>query len=201
MAFGMQFPLKWLQNLVMGCPPAKLASKQVVKEALRSRGLKDDTTCIVVVIIPPDNSLPPSPPPKKQSKLRLLIFRKRSHDSASKLSKKLSTVGIVEELFEEGSAMLADRLIAALKAPGFGKRKSQYLDGIAILTGDINYISDSVPTCRCPEMDIVLLDVYFFRLFDYLAKVLNVVAGYIELNYGDFSIELKKIVIEDVDGK
>ncbi|KAF6134957.1 hypothetical protein GIB67_037484 [Kingdonia uniflora] len=90
--------------------PAELASKQVVKEALRSRGLKDDTTCIVVDIIPPDNSLPPSPPPKKQSKLRSLIFRKRSHDSASKLAKKLSAVGIVEELFEEGSAMLADRL-------------------------------------------------------------------------------------------
>ncbi|KAF6164241.1 hypothetical protein GIB67_010211 [Kingdonia uniflora] len=57
-----------------------------VKEALRSRGLKDDTTCIVVDIIPPDNSFPPSPPLKKQSKLRSLIFKKRSHDSASKLS-------------------------------------------------------------------------------------------------------------------
>ncbi|KAF6142436.1 hypothetical protein GIB67_000356 [Kingdonia uniflora] len=82
-----------------------------VKDALRSRGLKDDTTCIVVDIILPDNSLPPSPPQKKQSKLRSLIFRKRSHDSASKLAKKLSVVGIVEELFEKGSAMLADRLV------------------------------------------------------------------------------------------
>ena len=34
----------------------------------------------------------------------------RSRDSANKLSKKLSAVGIVEELFEEGSAMLAERL-------------------------------------------------------------------------------------------
>ncbi|KAF6135584.1 hypothetical protein GIB67_015437 [Kingdonia uniflora] len=57
-----------------------------VEEALRSRGLKDDTSCIVVDIIPPDNSLPPLPPLKKQSKLRSLIFIKRSHDSASKLS-------------------------------------------------------------------------------------------------------------------
>ncbi|KAF6144782.1 hypothetical protein GIB67_016856 [Kingdonia uniflora] len=81
-----------------------------VKEALRSRGLKDDTTCIAVDIISPDNSLPPSPPPKKQRKLRSLIFRKRSHDSVSKLSKKLSAVSIVEELFEEGLAMLVDRL-------------------------------------------------------------------------------------------
>ncbi|KAJ6721175.1 ALPHABET ISOFORM E-RELATED [Salix viminalis] len=89
--------------------PAELAARQVVKEALRTRGLKDDTTCLVVDIIPPDNSIPLSTPPKKQNKLRALLFRK-SHDSASKLSKKLSAIGIVEELFEEGSAMLAERL-------------------------------------------------------------------------------------------
>jgi serine/threonine protein phosphatase PrpC len=87
--------------------PAELAARQVVKEALRSRGLKDDTTCIVVDVIPPDNSLPPSPTPKKQNILRALLFRKKS---ASKLSKRLSTVNIVEELFEDGSAMLAERL-------------------------------------------------------------------------------------------
>ncbi|KAL5553095.1 hypothetical protein UlMin_040496 [Ulmus minor] len=90
--------------------PAELAAKQVVKEALRSRGLKDDTTCIVVDIIPPDNSVQPPAPPKKQNRLRALLFRKKSLDSANKLSKKLSAVGIVEELFEEGSAMLAERL-------------------------------------------------------------------------------------------
>ncbi|KAL6190349.1 hypothetical protein ACLB2K_036747 [Fragaria x ananassa] len=90
--------------------PAELAARQVVKEALRSRGLKDDTTCIVVDIIPPDNSVQPPTPPKKQNKLRALLFRKKSRDSAHKLSKKLSAVGIVEELFEEGSAMLAERL-------------------------------------------------------------------------------------------
>uniref|UniRef100_A0A5B6ZHS5 protein-serine/threonine phosphatase n=1 Tax=Davidia involucrata TaxID=16924 RepID=A0A5B6ZHS5_DAVIN len=90
--------------------PAELAARQLVKEALRTTGLKDDTTCIVVDIIPPDNSVQPSPPPKKQNKFRALLFRKRSRDSAGKLSKKLSAVGIVEELFEEGSAMLAERL-------------------------------------------------------------------------------------------
>ncbi|PSR88299.1 Protein like [Actinidia chinensis var. chinensis] len=90
--------------------PAELAARQVVKEALRTRGLKDDTTCIVVDIIPPDNSIQPLPPPKKQNKFRALLFRKRSRDGANKLSKKLSAVGIVEELFEEGSAMLAERL-------------------------------------------------------------------------------------------
>ncbi|XP_024987990.1 probable protein phosphatase 2C 15 [Cynara cardunculus var. scolymus] len=91
--------------------PSELAARQVVKEALRTRGLKDDTTCIVVDIIPPNNSIPPpSPPRKTQSKLRSLLFRTKLHGSASKLSKKLSAVGIVEELFEEGSAMLAERL-------------------------------------------------------------------------------------------
>lgn len=90
--------------------PAELAAMQVVKEALRTRGLKDDTTCIVVDIIPPDNELPPIPPPKKRNKLRDFLFRKRSRDSALKLSKKLSAINIVEELFEEGSAMLAERL-------------------------------------------------------------------------------------------
>ena len=82
----------------------------MVQEALRTRGLKDDTTCIVVDIIPPEMPVQPPTPPKKQSKLRALLFRKKSHDTASKLSKKLSAVGIVEELFEEGSAMLAERL-------------------------------------------------------------------------------------------
>ncbi|KAF6159518.1 hypothetical protein GIB67_032289, partial [Kingdonia uniflora] len=47
-----------------------------MNEALRSRGLKDDTTCIVVDIIPSDNSLPPSPPPPlketKQAKITYL---------------------------------------------------------------------------------------------------------------------------------
>ncbi|CAA7058357.1 unnamed protein product [Microthlaspi erraticum] len=84
--------------------PAELAARQVVKEALRRRGLKDDTTCIVVDIIPPENSQEPLPsPPKKHNNFfRSLLFRKKSN--------KLSSVSIVEELFEEGSAMLAERL-------------------------------------------------------------------------------------------
>lgn len=79
-----------------------------LQEALRTRGLKDDTTCIVVDIIPPDNSAQSSPLPKKQSVLKSLLFRKKSH-SSNKLSKRLSAIGFVEELFEDGSAMLAER--------------------------------------------------------------------------------------------
>ncbi|CAA2945536.1 probable phosphatase 2C 15 [Olea europaea subsp. europaea] len=91
--------------------PAELASRLVVKEALKKRGLKDDTTCIVVDMIPPNCTVQSTPSaPKKYNKLQALFFRKKSCKSAHKLSKKLSAVGIVEELFEEGSAMLSERL-------------------------------------------------------------------------------------------
>ncbi|XP_048325084.1 probable protein phosphatase 2C 5 isoform X2 [Ziziphus jujuba] len=89
--------------------PAELAAKLVVKEALRSRGLKDDTTCLVVDIIPSDHPvLPPTTPRKKQNVLTSLLFGKKTQNSVNKA--KLSAVGVVEELFEEGSAMLAERL-------------------------------------------------------------------------------------------
>ncbi|XP_078445660.1 protein phosphatase 2C family protein isoform X1 [Wolffia australiana] len=87
--------------------PAELAAKLVVKEALRTRGLRDDTTCIVVDIIPPENlSLSPSPQ-RKKSKLKSLFF---GNHSSRKLAKRLAALNMVEELFEEGSAKLAERL-------------------------------------------------------------------------------------------
>ncbi|CAI9103474.1 OLC1v1001961C1 [Oldenlandia corymbosa var. corymbosa] len=88
--------------------PADLAAKLVVKEALRTRGLKDDTTCLVVDIIPYDHPVLPPTPKKKRTLLNSLFAGKRSN-SMNKGSK-LSAVGVVEELFEEGSAMLAERL-------------------------------------------------------------------------------------------
>ncbi|RVW39146.1 putative protein phosphatase 2C 5 [Vitis vinifera] len=90
--------------------PAELAAKLVVKEALRSRGLKDDTTCVVVDMIPSDNPVLPPTPRKKQNMLSSFIFGKRSQNFMNKSTNKLSAVGVVEELFEEGSAMLAERL-------------------------------------------------------------------------------------------
>ncbi|XP_052181716.1 probable protein phosphatase 2C 5 isoform X2 [Diospyros lotus] len=90
--------------------PAELAAKLVVKEALRSRGLKDDTTCLVVDIIPFEHLILPPTPRKKQNLLSSLIFGKRSQTCANRATNKLSAVGVVEELFEEGSAMLAERL-------------------------------------------------------------------------------------------
>ncbi|KAF5200140.1 Phosphatase 2c family protein [Thalictrum thalictroides] len=88
---------------------AELAAKLVVKEALRSRGLKDDTTCIVVDIIPPQHCcIPPTPRPK-QNKFRSLILAKRFHTLINKSTNKRSSIGVVE-LFEEGSAVLVERL-------------------------------------------------------------------------------------------
>ncbi|WVZ56658.1 hypothetical protein U9M48_007152 [Paspalum notatum var. saurae] len=90
--------------------PAELAAKLVVKQALKTSGLKDDTTCVVVDIIPSDHcSTPPALSPKKnQNKLRSLLFGRKSHSSVGKLSKSAS-LGSVEEIFEEGSAMLEER--------------------------------------------------------------------------------------------
>uniref|UniRef100_M8C7Q6 protein-serine/threonine phosphatase n=1 Tax=Aegilops tauschii TaxID=37682 RepID=M8C7Q6_AEGTA len=88
---------------------AELSAKQVVKEALKTRGLKDDTTCVVVDIIPPDQTIRPLSPPKKMNKLKSLIFRKKAKDQPNKLTKQLSSVGMVEEIFEEGSAILSER--------------------------------------------------------------------------------------------
>lgn len=83
----------------------------IMQEALRSRGLKDDTTCLVVDIIPSDVPVLPSIPRKKQNVLSSLLFGKKSLNSVSKATNKLSAVGVVEELFEEGSAMLAERFV------------------------------------------------------------------------------------------
>lgn len=90
--------------------PAELAAKLVVKESLRASGLKDDTTCLVVDIVPSDHSVPPLSPKKHQNKLRSLFLSLWSQNSVNKHTSKLSSVGSVEELFEEGSAMLEERL-------------------------------------------------------------------------------------------
>jgi hypothetical protein len=80
-----------------------------VQQALKASGLKDDTTCVVVDIIPSDHLTSPQlSPQKNQNKLKSL-FRRRSHSSVGKLGGKSASFGSVEELFEEGSAMLEER--------------------------------------------------------------------------------------------
>ncbi|WMV37560.1 hypothetical protein MTR67_030945 [Solanum verrucosum] len=67
-----------------------VAACQIVKEAVQPKGIRDDTTCIVVDIQPLEKPNPPQPPPKKD----------------------YVEPDVVEELFEEGSASLSDRLDA-----------------------------------------------------------------------------------------
>lgn len=79
---------------------------------MRTSGLKDDTTCLVVDIIPSEHSVLPSSPKKNQNKLRSLLFGRRSQNTVGKLMNRPASVGAVEELFEEGSAMLEERFVS-----------------------------------------------------------------------------------------
>ncbi|CAI9115749.1 OLC1v1016742C2 [Oldenlandia corymbosa var. corymbosa] len=94
-----------------GMPPDAAAS-QIVKEALQVKGLRDDTTCIVVDITPQEKPMPAPIPPKKQGKgVFKSMFRKKSPESSSQVEKEeFIEPDVVEELFEEGSASLAERL-------------------------------------------------------------------------------------------
>ncbi|XBH56025.1 hypothetical protein VPH35_077956 [Triticum aestivum] len=89
--------------------PAEAAANRIVKEAVSSKGLRDDTTCIVVDILPPEKL---SPPLKRHGKGGIkALFRWRPSDE---LSEEQTDNGcfepdVVEELYEEGSAMLAQR--------------------------------------------------------------------------------------------
>uniref|UniRef100_A0A1D1ZFQ4 protein-serine/threonine phosphatase n=2 Tax=Anthurium amnicola TaxID=1678845 RepID=A0A1D1ZFQ4_9ARAE len=92
--------------------PADTAANQIVKEAVQIKGLHDDITCIVVDLLPPEKN-PPIPPPKKQGKgVFKSMFRRKSCESSSHCDREYSEPDLVEEIFEEGSAMLAHRLDA-----------------------------------------------------------------------------------------
>ncbi|KAL3514499.1 hypothetical protein ACH5RR_027216 [Cinchona calisaya] len=93
-----------------GMPPYAAAS-QIVKEAVEVKGLRDDTTCIVLDLQPPEKPSPPMPQPKKQGKgVFKSMFRKKPSESSSNTEKEFSEPDLVEELFEEGSASLSERL-------------------------------------------------------------------------------------------
>jgi serine/threonine protein phosphatase PrpC len=80
-----------------------------VQEAVTSKGLRDDTTCIVVDILPPEKL---SPPIKKHGKGGIIrLFRRRSSDEISEdqMDRGCLEPDVVEEIYEEGSAMLARR--------------------------------------------------------------------------------------------
>lgn len=91
--------------------PADAAASQIVKEAVQVKGIRDDTTCIVVDILPPEKITPPLPPPKKHGKgVFKSMFRRKSSDSSSQVDRDFVEPDVVEELFEERSAMLSERL-------------------------------------------------------------------------------------------
>ncbi|XP_074308449.1 putative protein phosphatase 2C 12 [Silene latifolia] len=87
------------------------AAAHIVKEAVQIKGLRDDTTCIVVDILPPEKNLPALPPQKKAGKgVFKSIFRKKATDSTSRPDREYIEPDVVEEMFEEGSANLSERL-------------------------------------------------------------------------------------------
>ncbi|CAA0830258.1 Probable protein phosphatase 2C 12 [Striga hermonthica] len=97
--------------------PADAAASQIVKEAVQVKGLRDDTTCIVVDIQAAEKAEDPQkaqPPPKKQGKrVFKAMFRRKNAESSSQVDKEeYSEPDFVEELFEEGSASLSERLDA-----------------------------------------------------------------------------------------
>lgn len=74
------------------------------------KGLRDDTTCIVVDLFPVEKNHPPAHPPKKQGKgVFKSMFKKKSSESSSLPEKDFAEPDVVEEMFEEGSAMLSER--------------------------------------------------------------------------------------------
>ncbi|KAI0494833.1 hypothetical protein KFK09_024978 [Dendrobium nobile] len=92
--------------------PADVAANKIVKEAVLVKGLRDDTTCIVVDLLPPEKISPSAALTKKQGMKGLKhMFRKKSYESPSHhLVRNYFEPYAVEELFEDGSAVLAQRL-------------------------------------------------------------------------------------------
>ncbi|XP_006651470.1 probable protein phosphatase 2C 12 [Oryza brachyantha] len=90
--------------------PAEAAASRIVKESVSSKGLRDDTTCIVIDILPPEKL---SPPLKKHGKgvIKALFHRRPSDELAEdQMDRGCLEPDVVEEIYEEGSAMLAQRL-------------------------------------------------------------------------------------------
>ncbi|XP_022636701.1 probable protein phosphatase 2C 12 isoform X1 [Vigna radiata var. radiata] len=90
---------------------AEVAAPHIVKEAVHAKGLRDDTTCIVIDVYPQEKPPTSGTTQKKPVKGRLKsIFRKKSSESSSYIDKQYLEPDVVRELYEEGSAMLSERL-------------------------------------------------------------------------------------------
>ncbi|XP_009413632.2 probable protein phosphatase 2C 12 [Musa acuminata AAA Group] len=91
--------------------PAEAAAIRIIKEAVQLKGLRDDTTCIVVDILPPEKISPSFPAFKRPGKgVFKNMFRRRSSESSLFSDRDYSEADMVEEIFEDGSPILAQRL-------------------------------------------------------------------------------------------
>ncbi|ONM62756.1 putative protein phosphatase 2C 12 [Zea mays] len=94
-------------------PPVP-AAEQIVKTAVQSKGLRDDTTCIVVDIIA-EKTNPSMPLPRRQPGIGVfknMFGKKKSSDSSSHshADREYMDPDILEEIFEDGCALLSRRL-------------------------------------------------------------------------------------------
>jgi len=79
---------------------------------MHSKGLRDDTTCIVVDLVP-EKGNPAMSASKKQQGMGVFknMFRKKtSSDSSSHSDREYMDPDVVEEIFEDGCALLSRRL-------------------------------------------------------------------------------------------
>lgn len=67
----------------------------------------------MIDVLPQAKPVAPLPPPKKQGKgVFKSMFRRKSSESSSQVDiKEYNELDVVEELFEEGSAMLSERSV------------------------------------------------------------------------------------------
>ncbi|XP_042479701.1 probable protein phosphatase 2C 12 [Macadamia integrifolia] len=82
----------------------------LLEEAVQEKGLRDNTGCIVVDILPPEKTTPTLPPKKPVKGVFKAMFHKRTSESSSYMDKGYVEPDVVEEIYEEGSAILAKRL-------------------------------------------------------------------------------------------
>ncbi|GAQ91594.1 Putative protein phosphatase 2C family protein [Klebsormidium nitens] len=79
------------------------AAAQVIKEALRARGLRDDTTCLVIDVMPRHDMVPPAPLKKASALKRMFSSSKRRGASTGDLQG-------MQEIFEATGADFFERL-------------------------------------------------------------------------------------------
>ncbi|KAL4583589.1 hypothetical protein LXL04_008167 [Taraxacum kok-saghyz] len=92
-----------------GLPPDTSAA-QIVKEAVEFKGLRDDTTCIVVDMLPSEKTQ--SHAKRTGKKVLKSMFRRKSSGCPPQVYGVYleAQADVVEEMIEEGSAFLSERL-------------------------------------------------------------------------------------------